>query len=97
MTHAGIFQVGHEHPSLPGHFPGRPVVPGVVVLDLAAAVIAPHLPGRALAGIPLAKFLLPILPGQEVSVAFRDASDGRVAFRCELAGATATLGTLLFA
>lgn len=96
MTLAGTFQVGHDHPSLPGHFPGRPVVPGVVLLDLAAAVIAPHLPGRALAGIPQAKFLLPVLPGQEVSVAFRGANGGRVAFRCEVGGATATLGTLLF-
>lgn len=97
MTQAGTFEIGHDHPSLPGHFPGRPVVPGVVLLDHAAALIAPHLPGRALSGISLAKFLLPVLPGQEVHVAFRDASDGRVVFRCEVGGATATLGTFLFA
>lgn len=97
MTPAGTFRVGHDHPSLPGHFPGRPIVPGVVLLDLAAAAIEPHLGGRALAGVPLAKFLLPVRPGQEVGVAFRDAGDGRVAFRCEVDGAAATLGTLLFA
>lgn len=97
MTPAGTFQVGHEHPSLPGHFPGRPIVPGVVVLNLAAGLIAPHLSGRALAGVPVVKFLLPVLPGQEVRVVFRDASGGRVAFRCEVGGAVATLGTLLFA
>lgn len=96
MTPAGRFAVGHDHPSLPGHFPGRPVVPGVVLLDRAAALIAPHLPGRALAGVPLAKFLLPVLPGQEVLVGFRDAGDGRVPFRCEVGGAPAAVGTLLF-
>jgi 3-hydroxymyristoyl/3-hydroxydecanoyl-(acyl carrier protein) dehydratase len=27
------FSVGSEHPALPGHFPGHPIVPGVLVLD----------------------------------------------------------------
>ena len=25
--------IGHEHPSLTGHFPDNPIVPGVVILD----------------------------------------------------------------
>ncbi|RBC43168.1 hypothetical protein BRN41_12545, partial [Xanthomonas oryzae pv. oryzae] len=37
------FVVPHDHPCLPGHFPGRPVVPGVVVLDhVLQAVEALH-------------------------------------------------------
>lgn len=27
------FCVPADHPSLPGHFPGRPIVPGVLLLD----------------------------------------------------------------
>ena len=29
----GSFTIPADHPTLPGHFPGRPVVPGVVLLD----------------------------------------------------------------
>ncbi len=31
------FTVPLDHPSLPGHFPGQPIVPGVVLLDAVRA------------------------------------------------------------
>ena len=96
MTSAGAFRIEHDHPSLPGHFPGRPVVPGVVLIDHAIALIAPYLAGRALVGVPVAKFTRPVLPGQAVQVGFRDQGEGRVAFRCDVDGAASLTGTLQF-
>ena len=62
------FVVDPSHPSLPGHFPGAPVVPGVLVLErVAAAIEAVHGPLGALR-LPQVKFLQPLLPGEQAVV-----------------------------
>jgi 3-hydroxyacyl-[acyl-carrier-protein] dehydratase len=58
--------IAPDHPALPGHFPGQPVVPGVVLLDrlieaAEAALARPVL----VTGLPQVKFLAPLLPGEE--------------------------------
>src|SRR6266446_10571894 len=53
-----------DHPSLAGHFPGAPVVPGVVILDEIAAALAEWRPGCQLTGVRAVKFLLPLKPAQ---------------------------------
>jgi 3-hydroxymyristoyl/3-hydroxydecanoyl-(acyl carrier protein) dehydratases len=53
-----------NHPSLAGHFPGAPVVPGVVILHEVAAALAEWRPGYQLTGVRAVKFLLPLKPEQ---------------------------------
>jgi len=95
MTEAGAFAIAPDHPSLPGHFPGRPVVPGVVVLDLALEAILRLHPGRRAAGLPQVKFTRPVLPGQTVTVSSAPANQDRVAFACRVDGTEVARGTLL--
>lgn len=65
---AARFAVPASHPSLPGHFPGRPVVPGVVVLaHVQAAIEAAHGPLPALR-LPQAKFMRPLLPEEAATI-----------------------------
>lgn len=72
------------HPSLPGHFPGNPVVPGVVLLDRVAAAIE-HAGGGRLARIAAVKFLAPLRPDEGAEL--RVTGEGsRVRFRIEREG-----------
>lgn len=58
--------VSGDHPCLPGHFPGQPVVPGVLLLErlIEAAQAAISAPIRV-TGLSQVKFLAPLLPGEE--------------------------------
>lgn len=96
MAPAGQFTVPATHPSLPGHFPGQPIVPGVVLLDEVAALLAYNQPGWRLLALPRVKFTRPVRPGDAVAVEAGPAEAGRIAFQCRVGGHDVLAGIAVF-
>ena len=73
------FRVPASHPTLPGHFPGRPIVPGVLLLDHVIETLQ-QATGECVAAVREAKFRSALQPDEEAHVVCE--RDGRhAAFR----------------
>jgi 3-hydroxyacyl-[acyl-carrier-protein] dehydratase len=70
MTFEAIRIIHANHPTLPGHFPGVPLVPGVVILDEVLAALIEWRQDSQLTGIRLVKFLAPLTPEQAFTISF---------------------------
>lgn len=67
--HEARFLIAPDHPAFPGHFPGNPVVPGVVLLDRVLDEAERWLGHRVRAsGLPHVKFLAAVRPDETLRV-----------------------------
>jgi len=73
----GIKNVSHNEPFFPGHFPSRPIMPGVLILEAlaqATGILAFKTVGRKpdgtslyyFVGIDKARFKQPVIPGDQL-------------------------------
>lgn len=89
MFHRDIC-VAADHPSLPGHFPGAPLVPGVVLLEQVAQALREWRDLR-LTRVLEAKFVAPLLPDEHAALDLIEAA-GRVRFEIRRDGALLARG-----
>lgn len=81
MNHVTHWTVPPDHPAFAGHFPGTPILPGVVLLDVALQIIA-KTSGIALdlCEISAVKFLSPVSPGDELLIQHSVSVSGTIRF-----------------
>ena len=71
-----------DHPVFVGHFPGHPIVPGVLLLDWTQRAIESTI-GVVLIGLYEAKFRSPAIPGDVLELEYEATeSDVRFEIRC---------------
>lgn len=105
----GIKNVTFNEPHFQGHFPGRPLMPGVLIVEAMAqvgGVVLSQMPGIdgklcVFAGIDKVKFRKPVVPGDQliITTELLTLKAGRFAkmkARAEVDGQLACEGTMMF-
>jgi len=87
--------IDSTHPSLVGHFPNNPIIPGVVILDYVRNLLQEWQPRSRITSLPQVKFLKPLHPEQPFTIQLSQASPSLIKFECENALEKLVTGTFI--
>jgi 3-hydroxymyristoyl/3-hydroxydecanoyl-(acyl carrier protein) dehydratase len=91
-VHEGSCTIAADHPALPGHFPGRPVVPGVVLLDRIDALLRER--GLRIGECVHVKFIEAVAPLEPLALRVEIDGDRAARFTIHSASRCAVSGSL---
>ncbi|HEV2682095.1 MAG TPA: hydroxymyristoyl-ACP dehydratase [Rhodanobacter sp.] len=82
-----VLCIDAQHPALPGHFPGQPLVPGVLLLEQVALALRAWR-GQRLRRVLEAKFVAPLLPDETalLRLSAADPAGARIRFEIQRDG-----------
>jgi len=97
MTYERTLTISKDHPALPGHFPGHPVVPGVVVLDEVIETLGEQYGQRlVVTGLPSVKLSSPLLPEELLTITVEPEDSETAAFTCRVGNRLVASGSIRF-
>lgn len=73
------FTVPNEHPAIPGHFPGMPIVPAALLLDEITHRFS-LATGLKLNTVKQVRFTAPLVPGQQLDVQYQPKNSAEYRF-----------------
>lgn len=98
--------IAPDHPAFAGHFPGLPILPGVVLLAAAVDTVLQAMRAdssgdkgdagtKNICQISAAKFLSPVSPGETLSISCTTSASGSIRFDIASGRRKVATGTLL--
>jgi len=94
MTFEVCRVIAMDHPALAGHFPGNPIVPGVLILDEVLRVAEQWRGKLRVKSVVSVKFTSPLKPGNAFSIKLHQEDHAHIVFECRLDGMTLASGRL---
>ncbi|OQW35419.1 MAG: hypothetical protein A4E19_01230 [Nitrospira sp. SG-bin1] len=97
MVHERVVLIGEDHPSVAGHFPNQPIVPGVVLLGEVFEMLRLGLAAPIrVTQLSAVKFSSPLRPGEALTIRVEEDAIAHAVFSCHVQGRPVASGSIEF-
>lgn len=81
LRYSSLVDIPADHPAFAGHFPGQPILPGVLLLSRVMSLAQTHLGGRPQGcGLRNVKFVAAVAPGDRLRLDLAQTAPGQYSF-----------------